>query len=184
MAGARVTAAVPLRHQARSDHGHAFRGDCGPAHVRREALDGEILLRRQWTAREEVDRTKGGRPRIIDLTPQARTVLESWLQLRGAHDGLVFERDLGGHLSNEEARSVLYAAMERAGIPRVGEQGGKRDWHSTRHTYARLMLERSALLHLVSQQLGHSSVACMDAGRAKRMNERPQSLKGRSRSSG
>jgi integrase len=108
--------------------------------------------------RAEVDTTKGGRPRTIDLTPQARAVLGEWLAIRGPEDGLLLEREQGGHLDNDEARDLLYAAMKRAGIPRVGEQGGERDFHSTRHTFARITLENGALIAWVSQQLGHSTI--------------------------
>jgi len=120
-------------------------------------LEGELTLRRQFTAGQEVDTTKGGRPRIVDLEPEARRVLEEWLTLRGFDPGLVFERETGGHLDNAEARKILYAAMKAAGIARVGEQGGSRDWHSFRHTYARRALERGALIQWVQSQLGHSS---------------------------
>jgi len=120
-------------------------------------LEGEIQLRRQWTAGAEVDTTKGGKPRVIDLVPAARTILEQWLHVRGIDEGRLFEREVGGHLSNDEARDLLYAAMKRAGIPRIGESGGKRDWHSFRHTFARIALENGALIQWVQGQLGHSS---------------------------
>jgi integrase len=122
-------------------------------------LDGEIALRRQWTAGEEVDTTKGGKPRTVDLVPAAQQVLEAWLAIRGPEDGLVFDREIGGHLDNDEARDLLYAAMAKAGIPRVGEGGGKRDWHSLRHTFARVVLENGALIQWVQGQLGHSSAS-------------------------
>ena len=84
-------------------------------------------------------------------------MLEEWLTIRGFEPGLVFERETGGYIDNAEARKVLYRAMKAAGVPRVGEQGGSRDWHSLRHTYARRALERGALIQWVQSQLGHSS---------------------------
>jgi len=124
-----------------------------------DLLNGELQLRRQWTAGEEVDTTKGGKPRTIDLVPAASTILGTWLhaERRGIEAGLLFERESGGHLSNDEARDLLYAAMKRAGIPRVGDAGGKCDWHSFRHTFARIALENGALIQWVQGQLGHSS---------------------------
>ena len=122
-----------------------------------QMLHDEIQLQRQWTAGKEVDTTKGGKPRTVDLVPGAVGVLEAWLERRGIEEGLLFEREVGGHLSNEEARGLLYGAMKRAGIPRVGEAGGTRDWHSFRHTFARIALESGALIQWVQGQLGHSS---------------------------
>ena len=55
-------------------------------------------------------------------------------------------------------KSVLYPALERAGIPRVGESGRKRDFHSFRHTFARIALEGGAEITWVKEQLGHSSI--------------------------
>lgn len=119
----------------------------------------EIQLERQFTGGEEVDTPKDREPRTIDLVPAAVEVLEEWLRLRGPlEEGLLFERETGGHLANDEARDLLYAAMKRAGIERLGERGGKRDVHSFRHTFARIALEHGAELTWVQKQLGHSSI--------------------------
>jgi integrase len=119
----------------------------------------EIELERQFTGGEEVETPKDREPRTIDLVPAAVEVLEEWLELRGPFEaGLLFEREIGGHLANEEARDLLYAAMKRAGIERIGERGGKRDVHSFRHTFARIALEHGAELTWVQKQLGHSSI--------------------------
>jgi integrase len=119
----------------------------------------EIQLERQFTDGEEVETPKDREPRTIDLVPAAVGVLEEWLRLRGPfEEGLLFEREAGGHLANDEARDLLYAAMKRAGIERIGERGGKRDVHSFRHTFARIALEHGAELTWVQKQLGHSSI--------------------------
>ena len=61
----------------------------------------------------------------------------------------------GGHLTSTYVlRRVLIPAMERAGIPRVGERGGTRDFHSLRHTFARLALEGGAQFSGCSGSLG------------------------------
>ena len=53
---------------------------------------------------------------------------------------------------------ALYTAMDRAGIGRIGERGGKRTFHSFRNTFARIALEGGAQLTWVQAQLGHSSI--------------------------
>ena len=73
-------------------------------------------------------------------------------------DGLVFEREIGGHLEGGRVVKLLYVAMARAGIPRVGERGGRRTFHSFRNTFARVALEGGAQLTWVQAQLGHSSI--------------------------
>jgi integrase len=55
-------------------------------------------------------------------------------------------------------KQILYPALKRAGIDRVGPTGEQRTWHSLRHTYARITLENGAPLFWLSRQLGHSSV--------------------------
>ena len=56
------------------------------------------------------------------------------------------------------ASLICVPAMERAGIPRIGERGRKRDFHSLRHTFARTTLEAGAQIDWVKRQLGHSSI--------------------------
>ena len=90
-------------------------------------------------------RTKSGEPRTIDVTPQALDVLQDWYRESGGNDGLVFVREEGGRINCQYVlRHVLYQAMEGAGIPRIGERGRSRSFHSFRHTFARLALEAGA----------------------------------------
>jgi len=120
-------------------------------------LDEEIVVSRTYTPAFGEKATKSGEPRTVDLTPQAKRLLEEWYpQTRG--EGLVFEREIGGHLEGGRVLKLLYAAMDRAGIPRVGERGGRRTFHSFRNTFARIALEGGAQLTWVQAQLGHSSI--------------------------
>lgn len=119
--------------------------------------EGELHIRQQFTAGELVDRTKDNEPRVVDLVPAARALLEDWYAETG-DDGLVLELETGGYLDASNTRKVLYAAMERAGISRLGERGGTRDFHSFRHTFARVALEHGTPLEWVQAQLGHSSI--------------------------
>ena len=107
---------------------------------------------------------KSGEARTIDLTPPAAKVLETWYAQSDADGtGLVFPRDDGQgdkqHLDSPSVlRQALYPALERASIPRIGERGRKRDFHSLRHTFARIALEGGATIDWVKSQLGHSSI--------------------------
>ena len=64
-----------------------------------------------------------------------------------------------GHLDPSTVTSrVLYPAMQRAGIPREGESGRRRTFHSSRHTCARRTLESGAPITGVEGQFGHGSI--------------------------
>lgn len=119
----------------------------------------EIAVSRTYNAGIGETATKSGKSRTVDLSPQAVQLLTEWYSLGGGGDGLVFEREMGGHLDpNHVIRQVLYPAMRRAGVPRKGEHGRDRTFHSFRHTFARITLEAGAEITWVQQQLGHQSI--------------------------
>ena len=64
-----------------------------------------------------------------------------------------------GYRRGYDLPRILYPAMSRAGIERVGPTGAERTFHSLRHTYARLALESGASIEWLSRQMGHSSTA-------------------------
>jgi integrase len=91
-------------------------------------------------------------------------------------DALLFPNEAGGHLDPAAIlRRQLYRAMEDAeaaggrrkrrdewGIPRTGERGNPRVFHSFRHTFARLVLENGGSREWLNKQLGHSSFQMTD----------------------
>jgi integrase len=105
---------------------------------------------------------RGGTPfPDVDLTPAALAALEEWFRVSGSppQEALVFPHPEGGYLSHTTiTRQVLYRALKRAGIPREGEHGRTRDFHSFRHSFARIALENGARMDWVQRQLGHSSI--------------------------
>ena len=123
-----------------------------------DLLNRELHVARTFTIGVGITTPKSNEPRTVDLTPQAAALLEAWLVESGG-DGLVFEREDGGHLDSHYLTVyVLYPALERAGVSRVGERGRKRNFHSFRHTFARIALEHGAEITWVQRQLGHSSI--------------------------
>jgi integrase len=120
-------------------------------------LEQEILVSHTYAPGIGEKPTKSGEPRTIDLTPQAKRLVEQWYP-NTSGDGLVFERETGGYLDGGKVLDALYAAMNRARIQRIGERGGKRTFHSFRNTFARIALEGGAQLTWVQAQLGHSSI--------------------------
>lgn len=95
---------------------------------------------------------KGGKTRAILLKQKTWRAL---LSLRGDNGPVdpVFRSRKGGHLDVSQIRRIVYAAAERAGLPK------KVSPHWLRHAHASHALDRSAPIHLVQATLGHASVS-------------------------
>jgi integrase len=128
-----------------------------------ELLERELTIQRSYVQGLGLQaRTKGGKTRTVDLASEAVSVLEKWFAKSGSPeaDALVFPHPTsGGYLNGSTiTRQVLYEAMKDAGIPRAGEHGRKRTFHSFRHSFARVALQNGARMDWVQRQLGHSTI--------------------------
>jgi integrase len=118
-----------------------------------------ITVRRNFTAGQS-SHTKSNRVRHIDFDDDLAMTLAAWWRDCGSpNDALVFPGGTkDGHVCGASLpRHVLYPAMTRAGIERVGPTGEKRNFHSLRHTFARVALESGAEIFWLSRQLGHAT---------------------------
>ncbi|MDD5305636.1 MAG: tyrosine-type recombinase/integrase, partial [Elusimicrobia bacterium] len=111
--------------------------------LRRKEMTTATLADVDFAARRlTVHGWKGHRDRSVPIGP----VLEEVLRRRCTRDGLLIRRSL------DSGYRRLHALCETAGLPPFG-------WHTLRHTYATVMLERGgAELHEVQAALGHTSL--------------------------
>jgi integrase len=98
--------------------------------------------------------------REIALPTKAVTMLgELWNEQGKPADLMLVFPGPNGVRHNSNLTRQLYNAMERAGIPREGPTGEKRTFHSLRHTYARVAVERGVALKSLQRQLGHATLS-------------------------
>ena len=105
---------------------------------------------------------KGGKERLVPLSPQARAVLERYLAILGtvtpqgrAADGWLFpSRGRSGHLTRHRVGQLLKDLAREAGLP-----AEKVSPHVLRHAFASHLLHHGADLRAVQQMLGHSDIS-------------------------
>lgn len=105
---------------------------------------------------------KNHETRDVDLTDELVELLGEWWGELGRPDDdrLVFPgATKSGYLNAKTTAAVLYDAIERAEIPRVGESGEERTFHSFRHTHAKVALEKGRPITWLQRRLGHSSIS-------------------------
>jgi integrase len=98
--------------------------------------------------------------RVVDFNEDVMELLAAWWGECGKPEGdtLLFSTGDGPVPFWTFTKGILYPAMKRAGVDRVGPYGKKRTWHSLRHTHSRLWIESGGNIYALSAQLGHSSV--------------------------
>ena len=109
---------------------------------------------------------KGGRERLVPLTPPAREAIKAWLGVRSATlpSGLAEKeraepflfpsRTKSGHLSRERFGQMLKNLAIKAGLP-----PSKISPHILRHAFATHLLARGADLRSVQTLLGHADIS-------------------------
>jgi integrase/recombinase XerD len=105
-------------------------------------------------------RGKGGRERMVPISPRARNALELWLKLRSGKAGLKADVRIfpshgrSGHLSRQHFALELKALAARAGLdPELVHP------HVLRHAFATHLVNAGADLISVQQMLGHADIA-------------------------
>jgi integrase/recombinase XerD len=111
--------------------------------------------------RAMIVRGKGGKERMVPMSPPARVALEEYKQVRARFlrrpedDKWLFpSRSLGGHLTRHRVAQLLKELAVEAEI-----DPGKVSPHVLRHAFASHMLARGADLRAVQQLLGHADIS-------------------------
>ncbi len=119
-----------------------------------------IRVRRSYTD-GYLNTPKNHERRDVDLTDDLVELLGAWWGEIGSPDDdrLVFPGPTrSGYLNPKVVLVELYAAMEAAGVARVGPTGEKRTFHSWCHTHAKVALESGRPISWLQRRLGHQSI--------------------------
>lgn len=120
---------------------------------------GVILVRKSWR-NSVMSATKTGKSRQVDMSSQLSAELLH-LKMRRKREAIrkgmsqpveaVFHDRSNGHLSQNSVRNVWKRVLDKSGV-------GYRKVHTTRHTFASMMLSTNVPISYVSKMLGHSSI--------------------------
>lgn len=109
---------------------------------------------------------KGGRERLVPLTPAAKAALAAWLELRDAAEAaaraqgaapsrwLFPSRGAAGHLTRHRFHGLIKEIAVAAGI-----SPAKVTPHALRHAFATHLLEGGADLRAIQTLLGHADIS-------------------------
>lgn len=105
-------------------------------------------------------RGKGGKVRVVFLTPLAKTALQKYLELSEEKRGYLFFSV--GNSSKEKKGTPLHRAKVAQIIKKYAHKAGivkKVTPHTFRHSFATTLLQNGADLRSVQLMLGHSSIS-------------------------
>ncbi len=99
---------------------------------------------------------KGGRERLVPLTPAAQAAMDAYMDAAGIkRSGYLFpSRGKAGHLTRQRFAQELKTLAIRAGISSGGISP-----HVLRHAFATHLLNNGADLRAVQQMLGHADIS-------------------------
>lgn len=105
-------------------------------------------------------RGKGGKDRLVPLSPEARDALNAWVDLRNADPEWAESRFLFPARSREGyvARQVMARELKALGT-RAGIKAADLSPHVLRHAFASHLLQNGADLRAVQQLLGHADIS-------------------------
>jgi site-specific recombinase XerD len=102
---------------------------------------------------------KGHKPRTVGLDPGAMATVQRWADRRreaGIRGRVLLCTLAGGAMSPQYARAMLARTARKAGIERRVVP------HQMRHTHAAELVAEGVPIHVIRDQLGHSSLAVTD----------------------
>jgi integrase len=126
-----------------------------------DLLNGRVRVEHQWDdGTGSLIEPKDREPRVLYLTPHARSVLDEWTAIVGVRtEGPVFPTPGGSRLGRRVLQRRFVEAMASAGIPKEHpELRLPRTFHSLRYSTSVLMQRRGYHPRLIEATLGHGSL--------------------------
>lgn len=99
-----------------------------------------------------VRRGKGGKDRVVPMTPAAVEATRAWLAQRGEAAGALFTNREGGGLTTRALYDVVRRSAVKNGLAGVHP-------HALRHSFATHLLAGGADIRAIQEMLGHASLS-------------------------
>jgi site-specific recombinase XerD len=97
---------------------------------------------------------KGGKDRVLWVSPALRGLIGRWLEVRPESTWL-FPSRTGSQVHRQSVHRTIQNYAEKAGIPNADEVGP----HTLRHTFATRLYRETKNIRLVQKALGHSDLS-------------------------